>query len=323
MVHYIPRMGWLWRRPPAEAHPLNAVYAWPTSKGYYAEKVVPRRLDLRAKPADLAEEVCARLPATVRGFLFHIDVTETGKFPLDRARLIEELRARSIRVLNAQVTNIAKRTVHAVVRQLALPCALAPREGDERELLIVKTDRNYGGRNERWLSRRDRRLLGLADGSADIRGAFDYKLVSRADVPSPWWDDPDLVVERFITNRDHRLHRVHVVLNHFAFWSGVSPLPIKKIRDCSDTHEHFLRRGQLEPGLPPALLRTAYDFAEAFSLDYGALDLIADEAGRYYVIDANSTPWRGTESPERIAFLRAAWDAGPLDAGIGGQRGEA
>jgi hypothetical protein len=301
-------MSWLWNRPRAETGSLNAVYAWPGCRGYYAEKAVPRRLDIRAKPSDLAGEVSARLPAAVRSFLFHVDVTDTSNFPLDRGRLIEMLQERSIRVLNAHVTDISKRTIHALAQQLALPCARASREGDGRELLIVKTDRNYGGRNERLLPRRYRQSLGITDGSAVIRGAFDYKLVPRAEVPAPWWDDPHLVLERFITNQDHRLHRMHIVLNHFAFWSGVSPLPIKKIADCSDTCERFLRRGEFQPGLPPALLRTAYDFAEAFSLDYGALDLVADDAGRYYVIDANSTPWRGTESSERMAFLRAAWD---------------
>lgn len=165
------------------------------------------------------------------------------------------------------------------------------------------------GRSERLLPRRHRRLLGITDGPALIRDAFDYKLMPRAEVPAPWWDDPHLVLERFVTGREDRLHRVHIVLHHFAFWSGVSAQLIKKIRDCSDTREYFLRRGQAEPALPPALLRTVYDFAAAFSLDYGALDLVADDAGRYYVIDANSTPWRGTESEARMAFLRAAWDA--------------
>jgi len=296
---------------------------WPASKGYYAEKAVPRRMDIRARLADTAEEVSSRLPATVRSFLFHIDVTDSGKFPLDRTHLLEKLRARSIHVLNAHVTDISKRTIHAHSERLGLPCTLASREGDGHELLIVKTNRNYGGRSERLLTGRDRRRLGLTDDPALIRDAFDYKLMPRAEVPGPWWDDPHLVLERFVTDREHRLHRVHIVLNHFAFWSGVSPQPIKKIRHCSDTREYFLQRGQMEPALPPALLRTVYDFAEAFLLDYGALDLVADDAGRYYVIDANSTPWRGTESEERMAFLQAAWGAIPVDAGPAVQRGDA
>ena len=35
--------------------------------------------------------------------------------------------------------------------------------------------------------------------------------------------------------------------------------------------------------------------------------LQADAEGRYFVIDANSTPWRPVETRERIAFQRAAW----------------
>jgi hypothetical protein len=301
---------WYWRRPPAEKNPIDAVYMWPTTKGYYAEKVVPRHLEVRARPSDSAEVACARLPAGIRRFLFHIDMTNSARFPSDRECLLRQLQARSVRVFNAQVTDISKRTVHALTQRIGLPCALALREGDPDELLIVKTDRNYGGRSERLLSGRDRRLLGLTGGIAMIRDTFDYKLMPRAEVPKPWWENPHLVLERYVTSRENRLHRVHVVLNHFAFWSGVCDRPIKKIRDCWDTSEYFLRRGQMDSALPPALLRTVYGFAEAFSLDYGALDLVADDAGRYYVIDANSTPWRGTESPERIAFLQTGWDTG-------------
>ena len=286
----------------------NAVYVWPASKGYYAEKAVPRRIDVRARPADTAEEIVSRLPATVRAFLFHIDLTETGNYPLDRRGLIEKLKARSIRVLNAGVTSIAKRTLYDLARQIGAPCLQATPDGDAQELLIAKTNRNYGGRNERLLPRRDRRLLGMSEGSSHIRGAFDYKVLPRAHVPRSWWEDPDLVLERYISNREHRFHRVHIVLDHFAFFSGVSSLQIIKIRDCTDTREYFLRRGEMSDMLPRTLLKAAYDFAEAFSLDFGALDFVADDTGGYYAIDVNATPWRATESNERFSFLQAAWN---------------
>jgi len=269
---------------------------------------VPRRFDIHARPADAAEKIVAGLPARVHSFLFHIDLTETGNYPLDRHRLIEKLEARSIRVLNGRVTSIAKRTLHARARQIGAPCPQALPDGDAQELLIAKTDRNYGGRNERLLPRRDRRVLGISEGSSHIRGAFDYKVLPRAQVPPSWWADPNLVLERYISNREHRIHRVHIVLDHFAFLSGVSSLPIIKIRDCTDTREYFLRRGEMPDGLPRALLASAYDFADAFSLDFGALDFVADDTGVYYLIDVNATPWRATESNERISFLQAAWD---------------
>lgn len=308
MVHYMARM-WFWRRLLAGRSRFDAVYVWPTTRGYYAEKVVPRRFDIGAQPSDSAELVLARLPAKTSSFLFHIDMTDSSGFPLDRARLVELLHERSVRVVNGRVTNISKRLVHDLSQQLSLPCVLASRQGDRRELLIVKTDRNYGGRSERILSDRDRQLLGIPTGPPFIRDTFDYKLMPREDVPDAWWEDPQLVLERYVTDRDNRLFRVHVVLNHFSFWSGVCEKSVKKMRDCWDTCEYFLRRGQMEPALPPALLRTVYAYTEAFSLDFGALDLVADDAGRYYVIDVNSTPWRGTESPERIEFLRAGWNA--------------
>jgi hypothetical protein len=301
-------MHWWDLRLSRNAGSRNAVYAWPTAKGYYAEAVVPRVRNLRAKPRETAQAVLHRLKRDTTGFLFHLDLTDTCNFPQERERLVEELRTRGIRVWNAGLTNISKRAVHGTLRRLSLPSVLADRQGDAGERLMVKTDRNYGGRSEQWLSSRDRRALKLEGGSAVIGGAFEYRVMTRDEVPVSWWDDPELVIERFVENQEQRLHRVHVVLNRFAFWSGVSSLVIKKIRDCTDTREYFLRRGESHPDLPAALLRTVYQYTETFAMDFGAVDLVPDDAGCFYVIDANSTPWRGTESPERMAFLRAAWD---------------
>ncbi|MFB3778678.1 MAG: hypothetical protein ACE141_13755 [Bryobacteraceae bacterium] len=93
-----------------------------------------------------------------------------------------------------------------------------------------------------------------------------------------------------MSSQDHRLNRVHVVVGRVVFSRGSSRLPIKKIGDCSDTREHFLRMGEFSAALPSALLRTVHAFAEAFSLDSGALDLVADGDRRYFVIDVNSAP---------------------------------
>jgi hypothetical protein len=135
-------MRWFWRRTAIDAEPVNAVYLWPSWKGYYVKDVVPHALRVRARPSDRADDVLAKLPSTTQRFLFHLDLTETAYFPLDRTALLSALQARSIRVLNGGVTSLSKRVLHALARRLGLPCAEAPRTGDARELLIVKTDRN-------------------------------------------------------------------------------------------------------------------------------------------------------------------------------------
>ena len=43
-----------------------------------------------------------------------------------------------------------------------------------------------------------------------------------------------------------------------------------------------------------AVLRDAAAFCEAVGLDFGALDVLHDDAGRHYIIDMNVTPWSGT-----------------------------
>ena len=203
-------MKWFKRRNSGDPHPVNAIYVWRSWKGYYVKDVVPGALQVRAKPTDSAENILSRLPSTIRRFLFHVDLTETTNFPADRMLLVDMLRERSISVLNWRVTDLRKRTIHAVTRRLGLPCAEASREGDARELLIIKTDRNYGGYSERLLNRRHRQTLGVPRLSLPIRNAFDYKVMPRSDVPSSWWDDPHLIVECFISNREHRMYRVRV-----------------------------------------------------------------------------------------------------------------
>ncbi len=292
-------------------NPYNIVYVWPTSRGYLAEKVVSQRLDIPADPADSADRISARLPDNVRTFLFHVDITDTSRYPLERARVLEMLRARSIRVLNEHATDISKRTIHALSLRLGLPCTLAVREGNPDELMLVKTNRNFGGQTERLLPRKHRRTLGLQNESSTVKGAFNYRLLPRAQVPESWWDASDLVVERYIAHPARRLHRVSIAMDRFVFWSGIPARPIAKMRHCTDAREHLLRRGDSHPELPDALLQTAYRFAEAFQLEYGSLDLMSDDTGCHYVIDANTTPYCSTASERRITFLRAGFDAGP------------
>jgi hypothetical protein len=287
----------------------NVVYAWPTWKRYYACEAVPEALEVRAHPRDAGARIVSCLPRSASRFLFHIDLTEPGRFPLDRAGLIAELEKRSIRVLNGRVTDLRKRTLHETTRRLGIPCAEAPSVGSPSDLLLVKTDRNYGGRSERLLGRRLRKLLGVRDAAPPIRHAFDYRLMRRNAVPRCCWTDPDLAVERFISNPEGRIYRVHVVLDHLVVWSGVSHLAVKKIPDCSGASEEFLRSGEFPANIPSALVQTVYRFIEGFSLDYGTLDVIGDTAGKYYIIDVNATPGYGVWGRRRIDFSRQAWTA--------------
>ncbi len=291
--------------------PRNAVYEWKSWDGWYVKALLPDVLRIAARPGHTCQDVLRLLPPSVTRFLFHLDLTDTSRFPVERHELIEALETRSIRVVNARPANLSKRVVQALCRRLELPSVEVLPEGDAEELLIVKSDFNYGGRSERLLSGSQRKLLGVRKPGRAIRNAFDYKVMPRACVNESAWRNPDVFIERFIDNREHRMWRVRISLDHYVFSTGVSARQVKKLAHCSGCTEFFLRRGELRGELPVALLETAYRFAEGFGLEYGALDIIADDEGNYYVVDANTTPGMGYAVEDRMAFMREPWERDP------------
>ena len=49
------------------------------------------------------------------------------------------------------------------------------------------------------------------------------------------------------------------------------------------------------PDLVWPVFANAVRFADAFGLDYGAMDLVRDDRGVPYLVDVNLTPSRGTD----------------------------
>jgi hypothetical protein len=304
----------IWRSKAVESAceaPRNAVYEWKSWDGWYVKALLPDVLHVEAWPKHESQDVMRLLPTTVRRFLFHLDLTDTSRFPVGRHALLEALEARSIRAVNAKPTDLSKRAVQKLCRRLDLPSSEASPDGDGEELLIVKSDFNYGGRSERLLSRGQRKLLGARKPGRAIRNAFDYRVALRGRIRESLWRDPEVFIERFIDNREHRLWRARISLDRYVFSTGVSPRQVKKLAHCSGCTEFFLRKGEFRDELPAALLETVYRFAESFGLEFGALDIVPDDAGNYFIIDANTTPGMGYAVEDRMAFLREPWEQDP------------
>lgn len=170
-----------WRKnaKPACDAPRNAVYEWKSWNGWYVKALLPAALHLEARLEHDAADVLRLLPATVRRFLSHLDLTDMSRFLAGRCALMEALEARSIRVVNAKPTDLSRRAVQALCRRLDLPGAEASPDGESKEFLIVKSGFNYRGRSERLLSRGQRKLLCARKASRAIRHGFDYKVSPR------------------------------------------------------------------------------------------------------------------------------------------------
>src|SRR6266536_4334411 len=165
-----------------------AVYAHSFWTGSLLHGILPRAHCVTVCLGEDSPDVLARLPVTCRAFVFHVNLTLSARVPLDRDRLVQELRARDIVVRNAMVCDISKRAVQRDCARAGAASIVAPPDGDPDELVLVKTDYNYHGVRERELTVQQRRTLGY-ESPHDLpsRAESDYRVVRRREVPKAVW----------------------------------------------------------------------------------------------------------------------------------------
>jgi hypothetical protein len=289
------------------------VYNWRTWAGYLLPTLFRKAISIDAKPGDSAEDILVRLPSDFTHFAFHLCLSLKDRFPTSRGYLVEELNARGISVLNGYVVNTTKRYLHAVCHKAGLPCLAAGQDGPLEELLIAKSNCNYGAEAERRLEPALRKVLALAEPSISIANSMDYHILRRCDVPMEFWRDPGIILERFVSNVNDIFFRVHVCGRHVVVERVIDPLPIKKMPVGLSCKKAFLyRSGQelvcinSEFECSTTLISMLGVFIEEFRLDFGALDVVYEEPDAYFVIDVNDTPYWGNDRQSELHdFLRA------------------
>lgn len=214
---------------------------------------------------------------------------------VDLTRVPPEYHVHGSRVINAGECSIAKRDIN----DLGITSAEAW-DGP----VIVKTDRNHGGRPEhtmfpttqwtRWRRRMVRRgWLGLR--FADMLDPHSYPVFDTArQVPRAVWGNPDLVVERFIPERDGEYYVLRT-----AYFLGDCVTCIRlmsrrsNVRTVSSEH-----REQIAPPDDFGSLR-----ARA-GLEYGKLDYFVHD-GQSVLLDATRTPCYSRPWAERRVVAEA------------------
>lgn len=210
--------------------------------------------------------------------LLHVNKTRVP------AALVPELEP-GARLLNGQVLDISKRRISA--QRLEGP-------GDWDGPVIVKTDDNYYGLPEgrgqrprllRHLPWRWRRELPLDDYPV---------LPSARKVPGWVWQRRDLVVERFLPEREG----AHYVLRQWIFFGDrgivyrmLAESPVVKSQKVVSYEAGF------EP--PPPEIAEA---RERLGFDFGKFDYVLYE-GRPVLLDANKTPAMGGKREDRMRYL--------------------
>lgn len=293
---------------PAERIVIYELHGW---QGYLLAALLPDAVRLGAVVGETAGDVLRRLDRDATAFAFHLDLTRSARLPLDRPVLLRRLAGAAVGSINGAVVDISKRLVHRCCRRAGLASAAAPRHGDPDELLIVKTDYNYQGRKERLLTAEQRRRIGYPEIPAQLLAdrPFSYRVVARREVGDDIFSSPHLVVERYVTNRDHRFHRIYLAGPSLVVSAVIDASVLKKMPVGIARESYFFDLDQpLEDQPVPARIHraavTAARFARAARLDFGALDLVSDDTGGMFVIDVNTTPyWGDGGHPDLLAHL--------------------
>jgi hypothetical protein len=304
---------------------MMVIYELNAWANYLLPIIVPDATRISAIVGESADEVVSRMPAGPATFAFQINLTHSGKCPLDRAKLVDRLIASGVGTINAGVIDISKRAVHRACVKAGLPNASAPRDGNDEELLFVKTDYNHHATGERRLTERERGLIGVArlpQGLLEKR-KFLYACIPRGKLPDSVWQSPHLVVERYISNSEHYFYRANVAANNIAVSRVVDPAILKKMPTGIPREIRFFGSEQdLLPADRPSsdmveAAEIARRFCSAARMDFGALDIVRDESGALTIVDANATPYWGSDAdhPELLAYLARGLAHDPHNSG--------
>jgi hypothetical protein len=174
--------------------------------------------------------------------------------------------------------------------------------------VIVKSNQNHAGAPDRaraavglsgirWrLRRRLAAIRGSAEGEPPLFGTpLDYRIFDCAvDVPSSWFSRPDIVIERFVPERDGQDYvvRNYQFLGDRSTWTRVvGPQPIV----------NAYTQVRVEPCDPDAEIeRRRYELG----FDYGKFDYVMHE-GQAVLLDTNKTTGAASiATPEVLAARR-------------------
>lgn len=289
-----------------------AIYDWKTWHGFLLPIIFPEAIRIDAEPGESAESVSSRIPEGISHFAFHLCVSRTHRFPLNRDALVATLRRRGIKIVNAFIVDVTKRHIQFVNEQAGLTSSRVGFQGAKDERLILKSNYNYGAEAERRLTAEVRRMLELEEVPRLVENSRSYQVLARQDVPPCAWADPSVAVERFIENDAHMFFRVYVSGQHVAISRVRDSSTFKKMPIGIKRETAFLRRSartlravSLPFDCSPNLLRILGEFIYAFRLDFGALDVVHEDPDTFCIVDVNNTPhWGDGGHPNLLAYLR-------------------
>jgi hypothetical protein len=291
-----------------------AVLEWRAWEGFLLTHVLgddAERIEVdpfRELPSEEFDRICDSF-ATV---CFQINLSVRGRLPLRIRDLTNRFVERGVFVVNGFVQDIRKSTLQKHLETIGLNSVRVTPSGSSHEVLIVKTDLNYGGDLERHLPPESIAAAGFEHLiSPEIKGAYYYKTVLRQMLPAEIWHDPAIMIEKYIDNAENSFYRVYFSGERVIIVKAFAARIIKKLsNDPRDTNyvtdlEH-LKAGTDKLELSGELKRDLVTFLEQSAVEFGCLDIVHDGNDNHYIIDLNLTPYAGRRriDPFLTNFLR-------------------
>jgi hypothetical protein len=298
-----------------------AVLEWRAWEGFLLTHVLgddAERIEVdpfRELPSEQFDRICDSF-ATV---CFQINLSVRGRLPLRIRDLTNRFVERGVFVVNGFVQDIRKSSLQTHLETIGLNSVKVTPAGSSHEVLFVKTDLNYGGDLERYLPPESIAAAGFGNLiSPEIKGAYYYKTALREMLPAEIWNDPAIMIEKYIDNAENSFYRVYFSCERVIIVKAFAERIIKKLsNDPRDTNyvtdlEH-LKAGKDELELSENLKRDLVTFLEQTAVEFGCLDVVHDGNDNYYIVDLNLTPYAGRRpiDPFLTNFLRAGLGNAP------------
>jgi len=296
-------------KPATSGGPVIYVYDWLAWENSLFRALFTSAVRIKADITQKNKHVLKRVTRQNGYFLFHVNLTDTSKFFEDKETLCDALKSRNITCLNKDITNISKKFVQDACLFLGLNSTRAFQDGDPDELLIIKTNDNFGGVNEAILTVAQKIKLGIT--AAISNPDLNYIVTERCTIEQNIWDDSSRVIEQYISNADNLYYRIYKVNNRTAISEASEAGLIKKMPDgIKRTNYFFDTLAEDSFNTTKADMTELYfiinKFCTHIKLDFGALDVVRNDNNQFYIIDVNTTPSWGRKlypEPELFEFL--------------------
>ncbi len=284
------------------------VYEWEAWDGFLVSHLIADYCRMPASYNDDIVDIDRFLTPNIKAVLFQVNLSEQGMYPYKREQIIEHIKRRKIMVLNEDIVDITKSSLHSILQKAGIPHLAATPDLSEDVKLFVKSNLNWGGEvEERLPEELHEKFIGST--ARKITRFDEYYLTTKKDLQPDSWRDTSIIIERYVSNEENSFYRVYALGESVVVVKAHSDHLIKKISgDPRDTNI-LLSKQQLrtrDTPLPNALQDVLFQFIENVKIDYFCLDIVHDNKD-FYIVDLNTTPYSGEQlqAPDACHFLCA------------------